>query len=78
MKKDVALEEVVWSSMPGPCGPLKVTAKVRYNMEARPATLYALPEPTLLFDEPVRAVTPGQIAVAYRGQTVVAGGKIRS
>ncbi len=30
----------------------------------------------LVFDEPVRAVTPGQIAVAYRGQSVAMGGVI--
>jgi len=77
-RTEVPLEDVVWSGVCGPGGPIKVTAKVRYNMEAKPATLYALPEPTLVFDEPVRAVTPGQIAVAYRGQTVIAGGKIRS
>jgi tRNA-specific 2-thiouridylase len=77
LKKEVVLDEVVWSGLPSTAAPLRVEAKIRYNMDPKPATLYAFPEPTLLFDEPVRAVTPGQIAVAYKGQTVVAGGKIR-
>jgi tRNA-specific 2-thiouridylase len=53
-----------------------VTAKIRYNMEPQRATLLGGDEPRLVFDEPVRAVTPGQIAVAYRGASVAAGGFI--
>ncbi|MBX7132310.1 MAG: tRNA 2-thiouridine(34) synthase MnmA [Fimbriimonadaceae bacterium] len=53
--------------------PLRVTAKIRYNMEPQKGRLY--PD-RIVFDEPVRAITPGQIAVAYLGQTVVGGGKI--
>jgi tRNA-specific 2-thiouridylase len=55
---------------------IPVKAKVRYNMEAKPARLFLEPTPKLVFREPVRAITPGQIAVAYRGKTVVAGGTI--
>jgi tRNA-specific 2-thiouridylase len=47
-------------------------------MDAQKATLFGGPTPKLVFDLPVKAVTPGQIAVAYRGKTVVAGGTIRS
>jgi tRNA-specific 2-thiouridylase len=54
----------------------RVMAKIRYNMKPAPATLFGGDEPRLEFDEPVRAVTPGQMAVAYRGMTVVAGGTI--
>jgi tRNA-specific 2-thiouridylase len=45
-------------------------------MEAQSATLIGGESPYVVFDKPVRAVTPGQIAVAYRGRTVVAGGTI--
>ncbi len=54
----------------------RVLAKIRYNMPPEPATLYGGCRPRLVFDKPVRAVTPGQIAVAYRGKTLVAGGVI--
>ena len=73
----VDLQEVVWSAARPKQAPMRVTAKVRYNMDPRPATLIAEPEPAIVFDQPVHAVAPGQIAVAYRRETVVAGGKIR-
>lgn len=78
LQQEVYLEDVTWSGYLSSDAPLKVRAKIRYNMEAQPATLYAYPQPVIVFDEPVRAVTPGQIAVAYRGETVVAGGRIKS
>lgn len=77
LQKEVMLEDVTWSAFDACDMPMRVTAKIRYNMEAQPAMLYALPEPSIVFDRPVRAVTPGQIAVAYRGETVVAGGRIK-
>ena len=69
---DVPLQDTIWHE-PVPLEGMRVEAKIRYNMPPQPATLY--PQ-RLEFDEPVRAVTPGQIAVAYRGQTVVGGGTI--
>lgn len=70
---DVPLGHMRWNPAFRSRLPLRVTAKIRYNMEAKPARL--LPD-RLLFDEPVNAVTPGQIAVAYHGQSVAAGGVI--
>lgn len=77
LRSEVSLERVNWSGYSSSVAPVRVMAKIRYNMDPRPAMLYAMPEPTLVFDEPVRAVTPGQIAVAYKGETVVMGGVIR-
>jgi tRNA-specific 2-thiouridylase len=74
LRSQVELKDLFWSVPVEPR--VRVTAKIRSNMEAQPATLYAGPEPRLVFDDPVRAVTPGQIAVAYRGKTVAAGGVI--
>lgn len=76
LRTEVLLNGMHWSASPPKDTPLKVKAKIRYNMEAVPALLYAEPRPRLVFRQPVRAVTPGQIAVAYRGETVVAGGTI--
>ncbi len=76
LTRDVPLEDVYWPSGHPEEGPIRVQAKIRYNMAARPARLFRGSEPRLCFDEPVRAATPGQIAVAYRGATVLAGGVI--
>ncbi|RYG24328.1 tRNA 2-thiouridine(34) synthase MnmA [bacterium] len=71
---EVPLEDVHWG-LPERSA-LKVMAKIRSQMAPQSATLYGGRSPRLVFDQPVRAVTPGQIAVAYVGQTVAAGGTI--
>ncbi len=77
LEREVRLEDVQWSTAGPDVASRRVQAKIRYNMDPLPATLIGGDEPRLVFDEPLRAVTPGQIAVAYRGATVVAGGTIR-
>lgn len=72
----VYLDELFWSGREATADPQRVEAKIRYNMTPAKATLQGGAQPYLDFDEPVRAATPGQIAVAYRGQTVLAGGTI--
>lgn len=60
-------------------GPIKVTAKARYSQQEQPATVY--PEDSVyarvVFDQPQRALTPGQAVVLYSGDVVVGGGTIR-
>lgn len=75
----LTVEEVVWSKIPSLEEPLDVRVKIRYNMPEAPARLYPAEVPNrvrVVFRTPVRAITPGQIAVFYRGQTVVGGGII--
>jgi tRNA-specific 2-thiouridylase len=75
--RTVYLEEPHWPG--GVTGePRNVKAKIRYNMEPKSATFVPGERPRLLFNSPVRAVTPGQIAVAYVGKTVLVGGRISS
>lgn len=78
MATRVLMDEAVWSEGIVPTEPLEVLAKIRYNMKEQRAILHPGPQPWLEFKNPVRAVTPGQTAVAYRGQRVVMGGKILS
>jgi tRNA-uridine 2-sulfurtransferase len=61
-----------------PGGSCSVTAKIRYNMPDRPATLAVAGEDCLrvTFNEPQRAVTPGQAVVCYEGEVVLGGGVI--
>jgi tRNA-specific 2-thiouridylase len=51
---------------------------VRYRHEAQPATITPLEasRARIRFDEPQRAITPGQATVFYRGDEVLGGGWI--
>jgi len=58
--------------------PMRVSVKIRHRHEGASATLAPAGEDEVLvtFDEPQRAVTPGQASVFYDGDTVVGGGWI--
>jgi len=55
-----------------------VAVKVRYQLHGHDATISAIAADSIraVFKEPVRAVTPGQLAVFYDGDTIVAAGEI--
>lgn len=57
---------------------IEVEAKVRYRAKPAKAVLYPLEENKLkfVFEEPQRAVTPGQSLVFYDNDIVLGGGKI--
>lgn len=59
-------------------GPMRVSVKIRHRHEPAPATIDQIndDEITVAFDQPQRAVTPGQAAVFYDGDIVVGGGWI--
>jgi tRNA-uridine 2-sulfurtransferase len=58
--------------------PMRVTAKIRHRHEPAPALLENAPngEVRVTFDEPQRAITPGQAVVFYQDALVVGGGWI--
>ncbi len=57
---------------------MRIHAKIRHRHEPAPATVRLVggDEAEVVFDEPQRAVTPGQSAVFYREDEVVGGGWI--
>lgn len=58
--------------------PIAVTAKIRHSQFDQPAMAY--PEENglvrVVFDQPQRAISPGQAVVLYQGDTVIGGGTI--
>ncbi|MBQ7557815.1 MAG: tRNA 2-thiouridine(34) synthase MnmA [Lachnospiraceae bacterium] len=68
-----------WISGTAPGSPVSCTVKTRYTARETKASLFP-EEPYLkvVFDEPQRAVTPGQSLVAYSGDEVLGGGIIES
>lgn len=67
-----------WIAISRPEEPVKVLAKARSRMTEQPATVYPLEDGTVrvVFDEPQRAITPGQAVVFYQGDRVLGGGTI--
>ena len=63
-----------------PDEPTSVTAKIRYKAEGADATIVPLSDDTaeVWFDEPQRAVTPGQAVVFYSGDKILGGGYIET
>ncbi len=69
---------VNWVAFDEPAEPVRANVKVRYRHEPAPATIHALPDARarIVFDEPQRAITPGQATIFYDGEEVVGGGWI--
>ena len=58
--------------------PIRVTVKIRHRHEPAPAVIEKCGDDEIMatFDQPQRAITPGQAAVFYAGEIVVGGGWI--
>jgi tRNA-specific 2-thiouridylase len=70
--------EVHWLSWSGLTAPARVRVRIRNRHVPAPATLFPVSEAVVeaRFDEPQRAVTPGQAAVFYLDDLVLGGGWI--
>ena len=76
--KGFIASQVNWVSMQIPLNTIEVTARIRYNSPEVKANLTALDDQRVKVDfhEPQKSVTPGQSAVFYDGDVVLAGSVI--
>jgi tRNA-specific 2-thiouridylase len=76
LSKGVEIGEVNWlTTTPSDNSPIRV--QIRYRASAVPATVRSTDGRVILaFDEPQRAVTPGQSAVFFEDERVLGGGRI--
>lgn len=76
--REVLTEDLNWIAVESLTAPLRVKAKTRSRQAEQPAVIF--PEAggrvRIVFDQPQRAVTPGQAAVFYDGDMIVGGGTI--
>lgn len=76
--KGLTAKNLNWIPFDGISAPLKTTAQIRYGKNTFSATV--IPQEnntaTVMFDEPQRAVTPGQSVVFYDSDTLLGGGII--
>ena len=76
--REAIVSEFNWISGEAPSQPIRCQAKIRYRQREQWATAIPLDnnKVRLVFDEAQRAITPGQAAVLYDGDTVLGGGRI--
>lgn len=76
--REAVAEEFHWISGEVPIAPVRCKAKLRYRHLEQPVTVMPLENGrvALEFDEPQRAITPGQAAVLYDGDVVLGGGTL--
>ncbi len=84
LTRELHVNRLNWISIPALTEPIRVLAKIRHRHEPQPATLSpgtpesdGSPGAIALFDEPQRAITPGQAAIFYQDDEVVGGGWIK-
>ncbi len=76
--EEFEIDHLNWSSRAPLAEPIEVTVKIRYSHPGTPAILQPLDghRAVVRLKEPQKAVTPGQAAVCYDDDVVIAGGWI--
>ena len=78
MVTEVFMQDVNYMAVDDITEPIRVTGKLRYSQVDTPCVLMKNEEGILkaVFDEPMRAATPGQSAVFYKDDCILCGGTI--
>ena len=76
--REFMVKDFIWVSMAPTMDEFRGEVKVRYSQLVKPATIIPMDggRAKIIFDEPERAITPGQCAVVYKGDLVLGGGTI--
>ncbi len=76
--QELVVTQVNWISGHAPALPFRCHARIRYRQPLQRCKIYKSQtiNYNVYFDEPQRAVTPGQSAVLYHGDTMLGGGVI--
>ena len=79
-RRELTASDFHWLSIPEPARAMRCTARTRYHQPEADAAVFPLPgrRARIVFDEPQRAVTPGQAVVLYDGELVLGGGTIEA
>jgi tRNA-specific 2-thiouridylase len=78
LSREFTAAGVNWIAFEKPESEVRAEVRVRYRHAPEPATITSIGNDRVrvVFDEPQRAITPGQTTVFYRGDEVVGGGWI--
>jgi tRNA-specific 2-thiouridylase len=78
LSKEFTAAGVNWVAFDQPCDSVRAEVRVRYRHQPAEATITPIENNRVrvCFDEPQRAITPGQATVFYRGDEVAGGGWI--
>ncbi len=76
--RELTAARVNWCSGRAPDAPFRAEVKIRYKAKPAPARVEPLAADRIriIFDAPLRDITPGQGAVVYAGEVVLGGGII--
>ena len=76
--RNFKVKDMNWIACEQPTADMRAEVKIRYSHRANPARILPLGEGHIQveFEEPQRAITKGQAAVLYDGDTVIGGGTI--
>jgi tRNA-uridine 2-sulfurtransferase len=78
LSREFTVAGVNWVAYDLPSTPVRADVRIRYRHAEAPATITPLENQRarVVFDEPQRAITPGQATVFYREEEVIGGGWI--
>ncbi len=77
-QSELVAEKINWVAGTPPAEPFEAEVKIRYRAEFVKAQVYPQPEQKVrvVFQHPLRDITPGQLVVFYNGEVVSGGGFI--